>query len=959
MSDLKIYIRKNNSISNKTFNIKEKNINLENYLGNYIKNRPKMENSLKKNLSYSRLVDNSKILTKTKTTSNLNNINPKTNSFNFFSNKAKQNTNANTNTNNTKNSFIVNDIDNTLPNNIDNNVHCLTKHSSMKYIKISPIIKPLHNRIYFTPKSDTQANNNEVKNKNKKNNNNNINLDEVIKKTKIEDADEGASSTDRQSQIINNIENMPIHIMNNINIINNNLINKENKDNNDNKKINEEKKIVFIKKRIPSCGKKSHLKKSDNNVINKENENINKIQKNENNNINYNTKSYNKNKIKNKIINSIKNEEANSIYIKNNNNNFINYYSHKFHCNKINKNSFNKASYKQIKNKSKLNIEEIHKNIFTSIKSKYYSQKDYSTVNNNINNNINNNYQNNYEQTKIAFKELNLEDFLLIIQKFDDIRNNIKRLNNLNIMNKKILEKSHVNQIKLYDLFRFYMGSSFDGTPEKLFNSKRSKFYLHCYAIIFILSLGTLYIMLQNINITLDKLQDIVNLINIQEKIFLLFCDLIIQKLNKKYNDNIWVEQILDVLNNKMIFNINNHFIQIKTLTLESYDIINNLLISINNYGAKRNTIISKDQEKYLFNNFFQKNMEYISQIEINQLEEDFTQNIFKSINLKSKYVNIPTYQRSITTKNYKEFNPIINNNYNYKKSTNTSMNIYDNPSDFAKIKKHSFNNIFNDINLNINSQNYNTNSSTTKPNQNLNTSVNPNYSLSKTTHPKNSSIPTRQEKQPINQSNIQQYDIKIPDTDVITPPLTIPYLNFQTSKKFTLIMDLDETMVNFKFTNIQKGVGKLFIRPFLESFLEVIKDYYEIIAFTSATRDYADIVLDIIEKNKRKRFFDGRLYREHTTQFGKKYIKDLSKIGRDLSRIVIVDNLSQCFKLHNENGILICSFYGEDENDNALIELQKILIKIYYDDCDVRKSIYKYRDDIFNKISKSKMNYS
>jgi hypothetical protein len=47
----------------------------------------------------------------------------------------------------------------------------------MKYLKISPIIKPLHNRVYFTPRSDTQANNNEVKNKNKNNNNNkNINL---------------------------------------------------------------------------------------------------------------------------------------------------------------------------------------------------------------------------------------------------------------------------------------------------------------------------------------------------------------------------------------------------------------------------------------------------------------------------------------------------------------------------------------------------------------------------------------------------------------------------------------------------------------------------------------------------------------------------------------------------------------------------------------------------------------
>ena len=84
-------------------------------------------------------------------------------------------------------------------------------------------------------------------------------------------------------------------------------------------------------------------------------------------------------------------------------------------------------------------------------------------------------------------------------------------------------------------------------------------------------------------------------------------------------------------------------------------------------------------------------------------------------------------------------------------------------------------------------------------------------------------------------------------DTEIIIPPITIPYLNFETTKKYTLVMDLDETMVNFKFINIKKGIGKIYIRPCLEIFLEVIKDYYEIISFTSATRDYADIVLDNI----------------------------------------------------------------------------------------------------------------
>ena len=159
--------------------------------------------------------------------------------------------------------------------------------------------------------------------------------------------------------------------------------------------------------------------------------------------------------------------------------------------------------------------------------------------------------------------------------------------------------------------------------------------------------------------------------------------------------------------------------------------------------------------------------------------------------------------------------------------------------------------------------------------------------------------------------------------------------------------------MASFKFIDIKKGNGILYLRPYLENFLEVIKDYYEIIPFTSASRDYADIALDLIEK-KEKKYFEFRLYREHTTQFGTKYIKDLAKLGRDLSKVIIVDNLSQCFKLNKENGILISSFFGEDENDKALIELQKILIKIYYDNDDVRKSLIKYKDFIFNNISQN-----
>lgn len=80
-----------------------------------------------------------------------------------------------------------------------------------------------------------------------------------------------------------------------------------------------------------------------------------------------------------------------------------------------------------------------------------------------------------------------------------------------------------------------------------------------------------------------------------------------------------------------------------------------------------------------------------------------------------------------------------------------------------------------------------------------------------------------------------------------------------------------------------------------------------------------------------------------------------MSKLGRELSRTLIVDNLPQSFKFQHENGILISSFYADEndkEDDRALTELQKILIKIYEDKRDVRLSIMKYKEEIIRNVS-------
>lgn len=70
---------------------------------------------------------------------------------------------------------------------------------------------------------------------------------------------------------------------------------------------------------------------------------------------------------------------------------------------------------------------------------------------------------------------------------------------------------------------------------------------------------------------------------------------------------------------------------------------------------------------------------------------------------------------------------------------------------------------------------------------------------------------------------------------------------------------------------------------------------YFEIVIFTAAMQDYADWVLDQLDYDN---CISHRLYRQHAIPEGQFYIKDLSRIGRDISKMLIVDNVAENFRL-------------------------------------------------------------
>ena len=176
------------------------------------------------------------------------------------------------------------------------------------------------------------------------------------------------------------------------------------------------------------------------------------------------------------------------------------------------------------------------------------------------------------------------------------------------------------------------------------------------------------------------------------------------------------------------------------------------------------------------------------------------------------------------------------------------------------------------------------------------------------------------------------------------------PFLNFRKSKKYFLICDIDETLFHFKITEEDEEQGILKIRPGVFQFIEEIRQYYEIILFSEADKDYIDLIINAL--GNERFLYDYILCRDYISIEANEFVKDINNIGTPLDKTIIIDNMPQNFRKNKENAIYIKSFFGEENDDKALIDLIPILVNIAKSGKDVRNELGKYKEKIVNKIS-------
>jgi RNA polymerase II subunit A small phosphatase-like protein len=183
-----------------------------------------------------------------------------------------------------------------------------------------------------------------------------------------------------------------------------------------------------------------------------------------------------------------------------------------------------------------------------------------------------------------------------------------------------------------------------------------------------------------------------------------------------------------------------------------------------------------------------------------------------------------------------------------------------------------------------------------------------------------------------------QATSIRVKSSPTSNTPALLARPSSSDLQKKCLIVDLDETLVHSSFKPVKNAdfiipveidniVHQVYVlkRPYADEFLERIGPLFECVLFTASLAKYADPVADLLDKRK---VFRSRLFRESCVYYDGNYIKDLDRLGRDVGKVIIIDNSPASYAFHPKNALPIRTWF-DDPNDCELLELIPILEKL------------------------------
>ncbi|KAL8591190.1 E3 SUMO-protein ligase SIZ2 [Nucella lapillus] len=158
-----------------------------------------------------------------------------------------------------------------------------------------------------------------------------------------------------------------------------------------------------------------------------------------------------------------------------------------------------------------------------------------------------------------------------------------------------------------------------------------------------------------------------------------------------------------------------------------------------------------------------------------------------------------------------------------------------------------------------------------------------------------------------------------------------LPAPRKQDADRKCVVIDLDETLVHSSFKPINNAdfivpveidgtVHQVYVlkRPHVDEFLQRMGELFECVLFTASLAKYADPVANLLDKWD---VFRARLFRESCVFHRGNYVKDLSRIGRDLNKVVIIDNSPASYIFHPDNAVPVSSWF-DDTADSELRDL-------------------------------------